>query len=150
MSDDILKEIEVLSSEDRIMEAVQSDLLGVKPSILGKKLRPVKLASIALLQKTNNEIVSGKPMEECANLILDSCKFVVLQSVPLREAIKLTENLDELEMRAYELAEDIAPAEMPAFQQMVIDLIQTAQETRVEPVEQKAPKSELGVEVLGE
>jgi hypothetical protein len=150
MSSDIVNELEAISSEDRIMEAVQDDLLGVKPNILGRKLRPVKLASIALLQKTKNEIISGKPIEDCANLILDSCKFVVLQSVPLREAIKLADNMTELEMRAYELADQIAPSEMPEFQQVVIDLIQGAQETRVEPVDTTTAREKLSVEALGE
>lgn len=150
MSSDIVNELEAISSEDRIMEAVQDDLLGVKPNILGRKLRPVKLASIALLQKTKNEIVSGKAIEECQNLLLDSCKFVLLQSVSLREAIKLAETPEELEMRAYELADEIAPSDMPEFQKMVINLIENSQDTRVEPIEPKGARQELGVEALGE
>jgi hypothetical protein len=151
MDNNIESELNLIeSNEDRIMANVQSDMLGHMPTIFGKKLRPIKLASIALLQKTKNEIVSGKAIEDCDNLLLDSCKVVLLQSISLREAIKLADDPNELELQAYELADQIAPSEMPQFQQLVMDLLQSSQETRVEPVEETKARQELSVDMLGE
>jgi len=140
----------VESSEERIMANVQGDMLGIGPSIRGMKLRPIKLSGIALLQRTGNEVISGKPVEECKNLIIDACKLVVLQSVSLREAIKLADNYEELTLRAYELAETISPSEVEDFQQTVINLVTQAQETRVEPLPQEGAREELSVHSLGE
>lgn len=151
MEQNIESELNLIeSSEESIMANVQSDMLGHMPTIFGKKLRPIKLASIALLQKTKNEIVSGKAIEDCENLLLDSCKVVLLQSVSLREAIKLADNPNELELQAYELADQIAPSEMPKFQQLVMDLLESSQETRVEPLPQEGAREELSVHSLGE
>jgi hypothetical protein len=147
----IESELDVIEkNEQEILMSVQDDLLGVRPSILGRKLRPMKLSAVALLQKTGNELVSGKPVEECSNLIIDSCKLVVMQSVPLREAIRLSENLDELEEKAYELADTIEPSQLPEFQDLVLGLIRNSQNTRVEPIPQAGAREELTVDAVGE
>jgi hypothetical protein len=151
MDNNIESELNLIeSNEERIMANVQSDMLGIGPSIRGMKLRPIKLSGIALLQRTGNEVISGKPADQCHNLIIDACKLVVLQSVSLREAIKLADNPEELTLRAYELAETISPSEVEEFQDAVIGLVSESQETRVEPIPTETAREELTVDSLGE
>jgi hypothetical protein len=138
------------SNEFQVMLEIQNDMLGSKPSILGRKLRPVKLSSLALLQKTNNELVSGKLVEDCKNLILDSCKFVLFQSVPLKEALRLAESPEELNLKAYELADEVDPSQLEEFTQLVLGMINGASKNRVEPIPQKDAREELTIESVGE
>lgn len=138
------------SNEHQVMMEIQNDMLGCKPNILGRALRPVKLSSLALLQKTNNELVSGKLVEDCSNLIVDACKFVLLQSVPLKEAIRLSNSPEEMEQRAYELADEVEPAQMEEFTAVVLGMINGAGKDRVEPIAQNDAREELTVDSVGE
>lgn len=147
--DQTINDIE--QGKESLEKAINDDLLGITPSILGRKVRPITLSSIILLQKTENELVSGKPISECKDIILDSCRFVVLQSTTLSEATKLAGDVDLLTTKAYELADSIPLHQMDEFSDQVIKVISDAQKSRVEPVVPDTSHSRKSVEAtLGE
>lgn len=146
--DDALNTLE--SAQKRLDSEIQDDLLGIRPVFLGMELRPIRLSSLALLQKTGNQIVSGKPVAECDDLLMDACKLVLLQSIPLREAVILSKDLKEFEFRAYELMETVPPDASQGFIDAILSLVSGTQNGRVEPIPEHVRKEELTVESMGE
>ena len=122
--------------------AVGEDMLGIVEEIANVQLRPVTMATIALLKTTGNDHISGKTFEEIPNLSLDTAKFVILQdaSRSVREAVAITRDPELFEGMAYELMETI-PAEKNAELNMrVILAIKDAMMTQVKALPEKGAK----------
>ncbi len=66
--------------------AVRGSLLGVEKTVAGRKLRPITMASVALLQEINSPLINGVTLDAVPNLLLECCIFVCLQTCTLKEA----------------------------------------------------------------
>jgi hypothetical protein len=136
------------ANEELIHKEVNRSLLGMdRPTIAGRRLRPIKLSTLTLLQESGNEIISGKMVKDCQNIVMDTCRFIVLQSVPLRRAVELVKDKEELKWLAMEVADDISPSDVPKIVDEVIRLVNEAQEGRVEPIIDNSGKKETSEEI---
>jgi hypothetical protein len=127
---------------------VNRSLLGIdRPVVAGRTLRPIKLSTLTLLQESENEIISGKMVADCKNIVMDTCRFIVLQSVPLRQATELVQNKKDLDWLAMEVADDIHPTDVPKIVDAVIRLVNEAQGGRVEPIADNSGKKETSEEI---
>lgn len=115
-------------------DAIEDALIGNTPRLLGKKLRPVTLLSIALLMKTNNGLVQGKPLDGTVDLLLDCLKFIVIQSRPLSEVYKLLRDPDRFELEAWREGENLSPADAESLVFTAAELLRVASSTKVSPV----------------
>lgn len=132
------------SGEAAIGRTITDGLLGTgRPTIAGRSLRPIRLSTLTLLERSGNEIISGKMVSECKEPLMDACRFVVLQSIPIREAAALCDDLKELDLLALEVAEDIDPVDAGEFVNAIITLINESQKGRVEVIPKKGGKESL-------
>lgn len=115
-------------------EATLDALLEDGAEICGYSLRPITLATIAMLKRTGNELVSGLPLDDCPNVMMHSAAFIVLQSVPLAEAIKLTKNPDALETRAFEVCDTLSYSEGRTMVEDCLNFLADSMGNRVEAV----------------
>lgn len=114
-------------------------LLNPPTVLLGHKLRPITLASIALLQQLKSPLISGTVIDQVENIILDCCIFIKVQSSSVKEATKLVFGPKEaLYESALELADSIAPNEIETVVSSIIALLRDSTSTRV-TVEPDAP-----------
>lgn len=126
----------------RLMEVeLAGELLETGPSILGEELRPITLASIALLMQVDSDLIKGVPIEECRNVLLDCCRFIRLQTLPLKEAARLVRDMDRLDMEALEFADRIPANQTQEVIKAVVTCLRATTENRVEPVDEKAKSS---------
>lgn len=144
LTDEAQDEQDALDAEaQRLLEKeVAADLLEDGPNILGHDLRPVTLASVALLMQTDSDLIKGKPVEECENILLDCCRFIRLQTLPLREAARLVRDPEELDAQSLEFADQIPPGDVQGVINQVTKCLRDASEHRVEPSDEDA-KEEL-------
>jgi hypothetical protein len=100
--------------------------------VAGQTLRPITLASIALLQQLKSPLIAGKAIDEVDNIILDCCIFIRVQSLSPKEATKLVFGPREALLEsAMELAETIAPNQIESVVSSIIDLLRDSTSTRV-------------------
>lgn len=62
----------------QMSEAVGQDLLGLTSELAGIELRPVTMASVAMMMMSGSDLISGKALEDIPHLHLDVAKFVIL------------------------------------------------------------------------
>ena len=118
--------------QDVLNMSTNAGLLNPTTVLAGQSLRPITLASIALLQQLNSPIIAGKPIEEVDNIILDCCIFIKVQSVTAKEATKLVFGPKEALLEAaMDLAEAIAPHEIENVISSIIALLRDSTSTRV-------------------
>jgi hypothetical protein len=147
---------DVLSDELQSIEAAEeardkamcNALLGATETILRWKVRPVKLAALAMLKKIDSELVSGKQVQDCPDLLIECCRFVVLQRASLSDARSLCENPERLSDLAYELAEEIDPGEVGQFSDDVFRTLNASRKDRVQPIPREGASD--GEDALGE
>ena len=125
-----------MTSDKNIQEVLNmsanAGLLNRTTVVAGQSLRPITLASIALLQQLKSPLIAGKPIDEVDNIILDCCIFIKVQSVSAKEATKLVFGPKEVLLEsAMDLAETIAPNEIEQVISSIIDLLRDSTSTRV-------------------
>lgn len=115
--------------------SVHEELLEVAPVVFGMELRPVTLASIALLKQIKSPLIEGVPFAEIENIVIDACMFLKLQSCTLKEAQKLAfGNREELMGSALELAESIDPSDLDNVLNSVVSMLTKSTSTKVSVV----------------
>jgi hypothetical protein len=132
-------------SQKELDDSILSEILGVQPTIAGIQLRPITLASIALLKQVESPLIEGKPFEEIQNIILDCCIFLKIQSSDVKAATKLAfGDYDVLVSESLELAERIEPNKIKEVVQSIVDLLsdQTSTKVNVVPDDNSSNSSE--------
>lgn len=144
---ELAREANLEKEENDVLEA----LLEEDQDIFGIKVRPLTLASLALLKKTNSVLVSGKSIEEIQDdVFIDCCKLLYIQSAPLPEVVKVCKDPDDLECKAYELAERIPPHRAEGFVNLVMDMLSASQRNKVVPIPDKNHPASTEDETMGE
>lgn len=132
---------ELQEQVDRQVEEMMLDDGSI--AFMGRTLRPIKLSSLVMLKSMNSSLVAGKPLHECPDILLDACKFVYLQSLPLKEAIKVSKDPDELELGAMEFCEEIDGENAQGFVDAVLAILASTQKGRVTPIVKNQTRDEL-------
>jgi hypothetical protein len=123
-------------------DSVASEALGRVPMVAGRELRPITLASLALLKQAGSELISGVKLEDAENLLLDSCVFILLQSSTLEDATRLAFGTrEQLNLEALKLADSIPPNEVHSFTDSIISMLMDATATQVKPMPRKGDKN---------
>ncbi len=132
-----------LSGENTQVEApVEEDLLGVPLRIGGLPVRPPTLATLTFLKQINSPLIQGKDLNAVENVLLDIMHLVVLQTVPVKEAVQLVfKDRDGLLLRAMQLADTVSPDKIPAMIQEVVQLLQKSTATKVKAERPKMDSS---------
>lgn len=110
-----------------------SEMLGDGPTILGREVRPVTLASIALLERIGSPLIAGQNIEHTPEITLECMKFLLLQTGELEDARQYSLDLAKLDIAALDLADSINPAEAEDVLNQVVSLLQDSMSTQVEP-----------------
>lgn len=110
-----------------------SEMLGDGPTILGREVRPVTLASIALLERIGSPLIAGKNIEHTPEITLECMKFLLLQTGELEDARQYSLDLAKLDIAALDLADSINPSEAEDVLNQVVSLLQDSMSTQVEP-----------------
>jgi len=128
-------------------DSVVPEIVGHKPELLGRKLRPVTLASIALLKQIKSDLIAGVNIETSENIIIDSCVFVLLHSMPLEEAAELAFGPPaKLKLAALHLADEIKATNISELTTTIVEMLRDATSTQVKALPKKGelPDNPLG------
>jgi hypothetical protein len=107
-------------------------LLKAPVTLAGYELKPITLASIALLQQLKSPLIAGKPIEDVENIVLDCCIFIKVQSLSVREATKLVFGPKEALLEAaLDMASTIPPTQIEQVITSIVDLLRESTSTRV-------------------
>tara|TARA_R100000963_G_C4637309_1_gene101216 strand:- start:653 stop:1174 length:522 start_codon:yes stop_codon:yes gene_type:complete len=140
---------------DKSIEEVQKDLdqsvivdmLGVKDEVLGIELRPLTLASIALLSQVKSPLIDGVLVEDMDNILLEICIVITLQSCDIDKATELAfGDRSKLIAEAMKIADGVKANEVELITEKVIDIIGDSTSTQVEPLSDKSTAPEKPVE----
>ena len=143
---------------DKSIEEVQKDLdqsvivdmLGVKDEVLGLELRPLTLASIALLSQVKSPLIDGVEIENIDNILLEICIFITLQSCDIDKSTELAfGDRSKLIAEAMQIANKINANEVELITEKVINVIGDSTSTQVEPLPDKSTAPEKPVEGNG-
>jgi len=127
--------------QEAMDDSVAAEVLGHNVTLLGKKLRPVTLASIALLKQVNSDLIAGVVIEESSNIILDCCIFLLLHSVSLEEATALAfDSPNNLRLAALKLADEIGAADIQETTGAIVQLLKDATSTQVRATQKEKGK----------
>lgn len=129
-----------------LMDAAGEDsMLGKKQRVLGRDLRSITLADIAILNQAHSPLIDGSQISEVPNITLDSCIFIYLLSVPIKEATNLVfGDPDILRDKALEMASEVHPSEVTNLTTTCINLLKEATSTQVKVEPRKGDKKEPG------
>jgi hypothetical protein len=112
--------------------AVTGELLGTRPTIMGREIRPVTLASIALLKQAKSPLIEGVAIKDIQNVLLECCVFMFLQTSSLAEATSYVFGpYNELVLKALEFADTIPPEDVGGAVNQIIVAIRDATSTQV-------------------
>ena len=149
---------DTISSDDGIDEDVKRTLDGDEAinkflggdefvnDLLGVKLKPVTLASLAMMQEAGCELISGKEMDEMSNIMLEILLFVFIHT---EEPEKISEIISDsedhkkaLKMRALTMGHQITPKEIPSLVEQIVNILSEATGTKIEPLPDDDDKGE--------
>ena len=116
----------------------------------GLILRPVTLATVAMLMSIKSPLVSGKQIEDVTDILLECGRLLILLSVPVQEARGLCRRLEELDEETYEFLDTLPPTETQNLIAVAMDLLREAMETRVDPILNEKDGKDNTVDTLGE
>jgi len=123
---------EISDIQSIIDGSINEELFGVNPTIAGLEVRPLTLASIALLKQVGSSLIEGKQFSEIENVVMECCIFLKLQSAPLKEATRLAYGEPEdLAVAALEIGEKIAPYEVENIISSIVKLLTDSTSTKV-------------------
>ena len=122
-------------TQQKLDNSVLKEILQHNPTIAGVKIRPITLASIALLKQLKSPLIEGTPFEEIENIILDCAIFLKVQSCDIKESTKLAfGDPSDLVAEALELADKIDPSKIKDVVASIVTLLQDATSTKTEVV----------------
>ena len=106
--------------------------------VLGIKLKPVTLASLAIMQDAGCQIISGIDVEEMDNLMLEILLFVYIHT----EEHKVLTNIicseknpkAALKEASLNLGVDINPKQIPSLVEQIVKILTDATGTKVDPL----------------
>jgi hypothetical protein len=114
--------------------STNAGLLKAPVIVAGHELRPITLASIALLQQLKSPLIAGKPIDDVDNIVLDCCIFIKVQSMSIREATKLVFGPKEALLEAaLEMASAIPPTQIEEVISSIVNILKDSTSTRVSP-----------------
>ena len=113
--------------------AIEQAIAGEHPELLGKKLRPVTLTTIAILVRSGNSLVKGVSIDNTAELLLDCLKFIVIQSRPLKDVLKLLKDPDLFEAEAWKEGDALDASEAESLIYTCAEMLRIASSTKVKP-----------------
>ena len=106
--------------------------------LLGVKLNPVTLASLAMMQEAGCELISGKDVTEMSNVMLEILIFVYIHTEDADTIADLISNSTDhkkaLKMKALSMGHEITPKQIPALVEQIVNILSEATGTKVEPV----------------
>lgn len=137
-------------NQTELDNSILKEILGVQPTIAGVELRPITLASIAILKQVGSPLIEGRAFDEIHNIILDCCIFLKIQSSDIKTATKLAfGDYDTLVAESLELAERIDPNKIKEVVQSIVDLLSDSTSTKVNVIpEDKSTDSSIDAEGL--
>lgn len=138
-------------NQQQLETSIISDLLGAPKMIAGIELKPVTLASIAILKQVDSPLIEGRAYDEIENIILDCCIFLKIQSSDIKTAQKLAfGDRNILISEALELAANIEPSSIKDVVQSIVELLQDSTSTKVNVVPDEDSSAEDPAKLLGE
>ena len=106
--------------------------------LLGVELKPVTLASLAMMQEAGCELISGKEVSEMSNIMLEVLLFVYIHTEDVEKISEIIADSDDhkkaLKMRALSMGHEITPKQIPALVEQIVNILTEATGTKVEPV----------------
>ena len=106
--------------------------------LLGVELKPVTLASLAMMQEAGCELISGKEVDEMSNVMLEILLFVYIHTEDIEKISEIiSESKDHkkaLKMRALTMGHEIKPNQIPALVEQIVNILSEATGTKVEPI----------------
>ena len=106
--------------------------------LLGVELKPVTLASLAMMQEAGCELISGKEIDEMNNVMLEILLFVYIHTEDIEKISEIiSESADHqkaLKMRALSMGHEITPKQIPALVEQIVNILTEATGTKVEPL----------------
>lgn len=133
---------------DRLQDSFGSDpnpsmvneLFGEGSIVVQLQMRPITLASIALLERIDSQLINGNPIIHTPEMVLECCKFIALQTGTLKEAQALSRDRDALDDRAFEIADKIGPSRAEEVLNEITAMLKDATDTQVVPVVEEADR----------
>ena len=133
--DDMLNEptqADISKTIDKNESDIGKDLLGGKVIVGGLSMRPLSMASIAMMKQINSPLLAGADLNAIPSLFLDVVTLIVLQTLPLAESSRLVlSDRDGLTTKAYELMETIHPSKIEELLTQVITHFRDSTATQV-------------------
>lgn len=134
--DDMLNEptqADITKTIEKNELSVGKDLLGGQVVVGGLTMRPLSMASIAMMKQISSPLLAGSDLNAIPSLFLDVVTLIVLQSLPLAESTRLVLNdRDGLTTKAYELMETIHPSKIEELLTQVITHFRESTATQVD------------------
>jgi len=141
IDDDIQKTIDADEAINKFLggDEFVNDLLGVK-------LKPVTLASLAMMQEAGCELISGKEIDQMSNIMLEILLFVYIHTENPETISEIISNSEDhkkaLKMRALTMGHEITPKQIPELVDQVVEILSEATGTKVEPLPDEDAKGE--------
>ena len=114
--------------------------------MLGVKLKPVTLASLAMMQEAGCELISGKEMDAMSNIMLEVLLFVYIHTQEPEKIAEIISNSEDhkkaLKMRALTMGHEITPKQIPELVEQIVEILSEATGTKVEPLPDDDDKGE--------
>jgi len=159
------KEEDTISVDDGIDDDIQKTLDGDEAikkflggdefvnNLLGVKLKPVTLASLAMMQEAGCELISGKEMNEMGNIMLEILLFVYIHTEEPEKIAEIISNSEDhkkaLKMRALTMGHEITPKQIPDLMDQIVEILSEATGTKVEPLPDEDDKEEKKTKPAG-
>lgn len=106
--------------------------------LLGIELKPVTLASLAIMQEAGCELISGKEIDAMDNVMMEILLFVYIHSEELEVLSEIISKAEDpkkaMKMRALTMGHEIQPDEIPALVNRIVNILSEATSTKVEPL----------------
>lgn len=155
------KPIDVVASDDSLLDDVMNERTGelatdsVLPSlavpeddllVMGKKLRPVTMATLGFLTRARSELMSGKPSSMIGDFMMEVVIFFLVQQGSLADGMAMATKLqfmdtEERKLFLYEIADTIPSGEGSKLVGTVTKLLENAFSTQVVPIPEKGGKT---------
>ena len=121
--------------------------------LLGVKLKPVTLASLAMMQEAGCELISGKEMDEMSNIMLEVLLFVYIHTEDPEKIAEIISNSEDhqkaLKMRALTMGHKITPKQIPELVEQIVEILSEATGTKVDPLPDEDDKGEKKTKTKG-
>ena len=106
--------------------------------VLGIKLKPVTLSSLAIMQEAGCQIISGIEVEEMDNLMLEILLFVYIHTAEHDDLTKVICSKGDakqlIKQEALNIGLDVSPKEIPSLVDQIVTMLTEATATKVDPL----------------